>query len=103
MVCFRLHTVYVIALIKSNEKKLLDLISSVSSKRSSKLKVRFILPVTIRKHFSLLQTIEDINVGLVRMYVMPYRISWIIFTSDLVISYTDKLLVFRWVQILLLL
>ena len=41
--------------------------------------------------------------GLVRMYVAHYRISWIIFISDLVISYTDKLLVFRRVQIGLLL
>ena len=55
------------------------------------------------KSFSLLQTIEDINFGVVRMYVTPYRISWIIFTSDLVISYTDKLLVFRLVQNVLLL
>ena len=61
------------------------------------------MPVTIRKDFSLLQTIEGINFGLVRMYVTPYRISWIILTSDLVINYTDKLLVFRWVQIVLLL
>ena len=67
------------------------------------MKVRCILPVTIRKRFSLLQTIEDINVGHVSMYVTPYHIFWIIFTSDLVISYTDKLLVFRWVQIVLLL
>ena len=67
------------------------------------MKVRFILPVTIRKRFSLIQTIEDINWGLVRMYVMPYRIFWIIFTSDLVISYTYKLLVFQWEQIVLLL
>ena len=37
--------------------------------------------------------------GLVRMYVTPYRVFWIIFTSDLVISDTDTLLVFRWVQI----
>ena len=29
----------------------------------------FILPVMIRKRFSLLQTIEDIHFGLVRMYV----------------------------------
>ena len=50
--------------------------------RSSRMKVRFILPVSIRKRFSLLQTIEDIHFGLVRMYVTPYRISWIIFTSD---------------------
>ena len=76
---------------------------SVPSKRSSKMKVRFILPVTIRTRFSLLETIEDINFGFVRMYMTPYRISWIIFTSDLILSDTDKLLVFRLVQILLLL
>ena len=52
------------------------------------MKVRFILPVTISKRFSLLQTTEGINFGLVRMYVTPYRIFWIIFTSDLAISYT---------------
>ena len=65
------------------------------------MKVRFILPVMIRKRVSLLQTIEDINFGLVRMYVTPYPL--VKFTSDLVISYTDKLLVYRWVQIVLLL
>ena len=54
-------------------------------KRYSKMKVRFILPVTNRKRFSFLQIIEDINFGLVRINVTPYRISWIIFTSDLVI------------------
>ena len=58
------------------------------------MKVRVILPVTIRKRFSLLRTIEGINFGLVRMYVTPYRFLWKIFTSDLVISYTDRLLVF---------
>ena len=63
------------------------------------MKVHFILSVTIGKRFSLLQTIEDIHFGLVRMYVTPYLIFWIIFTSDLVISYTDKLLVFQWVQL----
>ena len=55
------------------------------------MKVRFVLPVTIRKHFSLRQTKEDINCGLFRMHVTHYRISLIIFTSDLVIRYTDKL------------
>ena len=64
--------------------------------------VRFILPVTMRKRFSLLQTIVGINFGLVRIYVTPYRIFLIIFPSDLVISYTDELLVFRLVQIVLL-
>ena len=33
----------------------------------------------IRKRFSLLQGIEDINFGLVRMHETPYGISWIIF------------------------
>ena len=67
------------------------------------MKVHFILLATIEKRFSLLQTIEDIHFGLVRMYVTHYHIFWIIFTSDFVISYTDRLLVFRWVQIVLLL
>ena len=84
------------------KEKLLNLIEP-AFKRSSKMNVRFILPATIRKHFPLLQTIAGINFGLARMYMTPYRIFWIIFTSELVISYTDKLLVFRWVQIVLLL
>ena len=46
---------------------------------------------------------RGINFGLVRMYVTPYRISGIIFTLDLVTSYTEKLVVFRWIQIVLLL
>ena len=33
-----------------------------------------------------------INFGFVRMYVTHYRTFWIIFTSDLVISYIDKML-----------
>ena len=70
------------------KEKLLDLIER-AFKKSSKMKVRFILPVTIRKRFLLLQTIEDLNFGLVRMFVTLFRISWIIFTSDLVISYTN--------------
>ena len=40
------------------------------------MKVRVNLPVTIRKRFSLLRTIEGINFGLVRMYVTPYRFFW---------------------------
>ena len=60
----------------------------------------------IRKRFSLRKTIiEDITFGLVRMYVTPYRFSWTIhvFILGLALSYTDKLLVFQWVQITLLL
>ena len=43
------------------------------------------------------------KLGLVRIYVTPYRLFWIKLTSDLVISYTlsDKLLVIPWVQIAL--
>ena len=44
-----------------------------------------------------------ITFGLFRMYVTPYRFSWTIFILGLALSYTDKLLVFRWVQIVLLL
>ena len=33
------------------------------------------------------------------MCVTPNRISWIILTLDLVLNYTNKLLVFRWTQI----
>ena len=40
---------------------------------------------------------------LVRMYVTPYRFSWTFSILDLALNYTDKLLIFRWVQIVLLL
>ena len=84
-------------LIKEN---FLDLIERNFYKR----KVSYTLLVMIRKRFSLLQTIiEDITFGLVKMYVTPYRFSWTIFILGLALSYTDKLLVFRWVQIVLLL
>ena len=41
----------------------------------------------IRRRFSLLHTIEAICFGLVRMYMRPCRIFWIIFTLDLVLSF----------------
>ena len=82
------------------KEKLLDLIERTFYKR----KVSYTLLVMIRKRFSLRQTIiEDITFGLVRMYVTPYRFSWTIFMLGLALSYTDKLLVFRWVQIVFLL
>ena len=69
-----------------------------------KRKLSYTLPVMIRKRFSLRKTIiKDITFGLVRMYVTPYRFSWTIFILGLALSYTDKLLVFRWVNIVLLL
>ena len=82
------------------KEKLLDLIEQTIYKK----KVSYSLLVMIRKRSSLLQIIiEDIIFGLVRMYVTPYRFSWTIFIFDLALSYTDKLLVFRWVQTVLLL
>ena len=82
------------------KEKLLDLIERTFYKR----KVTITLLVMIRKRFSLLQTIiEDITFGFVRMYVTPYRFSWTMFILGLALSYTNKLLVFRWVQIVLLL
>ena len=62
----------------------------------------YTLFVMIRKRFSLRKTIiKDINFGLVRMYVTPYRFSWTIFILGLALSYTDKMVVFRCVQIVL--
>ena len=37
------------------------------------------------------------------VYVTPYRFSWTIFILGLALSYTDKLLVFLWEQIVLFL
>ena len=80
------------------KEKLLDLIKRTFYKKEGD----YTLLVMIIKRFSLRKTIiKDINVGLVRMYVTPYRFSWIIFILGLALSYTDKLLVFRWVQIVL--
>ena len=61
--------------------------------------VHFIWPVMTEKRFSLPLTKADIHFGHVRMYATPYPISLIIFILDSEPSYTDKLLEFRWVQI----
>ena len=91
-----LYTTFPHNLIK---EKLIDLIELTFYKKEGKL----YLVCNDKKAFSLLQTIEDITFGLVRMYVTPYRFSWTTFILGLALSYTDKLLVFRWVQIVLLL
>ena len=74
------------------KEKLLDLFELVFNKIFNN-EVALYLACKEKKRFSLLQTIEDIKFGLVKMYVKPYRISWIIFTSHFEISFTDKLLV----------
>ena len=82
------------------KEKLLDLIEWTFYKKEGKL----YLACYDKKTFfiSADHYIEDITFDLVRMYVTPYRFSWTIFIIDLAISYTDKLLVFRWLQIVLL-
>ena len=85
-------------LIKEN---LLDLIERTFYKKEGK---QYLACNDKKAFFSLLQTIiEDITFGLVRMYVTPYRFSWTVFILGLTLSYTDNFLVFRWVQIVLLL
>ena len=67
------------------KEKLLDLIELTFYKQEG-------------KRFSLRQTIkEDITFSLVRMYVTPYRFTWTILILGFALSYTDELLVFRWV------
>ena len=61
------------------------------------------MPVTKDRLSSLLETQNEINLGLVKTFVKPQCIFWIIFILDLALSYTDELLVFRWVLIVLLL
>ena len=78
--------------------KLLDLIEW-TFKRALKTMVHFIWPVMTEKLFLLPLTKGDIHFGHVRMYSMPYPISWIIFIFDLEPSYTEKLLESRWVPI----
>ena len=59
--------------------KLLDLIEH-AFKNFYKNEGTLYLACNDKKAFSLLQTIEDIHFGLVKMYVTPYRIFWVLFT-----------------------
>ena len=78
------------------KEKLLDLIERTFYKKEGKL----YLACNDMKAFSLRKTvIKDINFGLFRIYVTPYRFSWTIFILGLALSYTDKLLVFRWYKL----
>ena len=54
--------------------------------------VHFIWPKMTEKLFSLPLTKVDIHFGHVRMYAMPYPISWIISILDSESSYTETLL-----------
>ena len=80
------------------KETLLDLIEW-TFKRALETMVHLIWPVMTEKLFSLPLTKVDIHFGHIRMYAMPYPISWIIFILDLDASCTGKLLEFRWVQI----
>ena len=80
------------------KEKLLDLIERTFYKKEGELYLACNDKKALRKTIIIL---KDNNFGLVRMYVTPYRFSWTIFILGLALSYTDKLLVFRWVQIVL--
>ena len=97
---YDLSTLYTTLAHNLIKEKLIDLIKQTFYKKEGK----HTLLVRIRMRFSLGKTIiKDITFGLVRMYVTPYRFFWTIFILGLALSYTDKLLVFQWVQIALLL
>ena len=59
------------------------------------------LPVAKDRLSSLLKTHSDVDFGLARTSVGPWCTFWMIFILDLALSYADKLLVFRWVLIVL--
>ena len=59
------------------------------------------LPVAGDGLISLLGARSDVDFGLAGASVRPWYAFWIIFILDLALSYTDKLLVFRWVLIVL--
>ena len=61
--------------------------------------VHYIWPVMTEKLFPLPLTKVDIHLDHVRMYATPHPISWMLFILESKPSYTDKLLEFRWVQI----
>ena len=81
--------------------ELADLLSSQGNGIIAVTEVHLILPVTKDRLSSLLKTQNDINFGLAKTSVKPKYTFWIIFILDLALSYTDKLLVFRWVLIVL--
>ena len=81
------------------KEKLLDLIGRIFNKKEGITKLY--LACNNKKAFSLLQTIiEDITCQNV---CDASSLLFEIFILDLALSYTDKLLVFRWIQIALLL
>ena len=80
------------------KEKLLDLIERTFYKKEGEL---YLACNDKNAFFTSKTIIKDINLGLVRMYVTPYRFSWTISILGLALKYTDKLLVFRWVQIVL--
>ena len=96
------YTLYTTLPHNLKKEKLLDLIERTFYEKEGEL----YLACNDKKAFFTSKTIiKDINFGLVRMYVRPYRFSWTIFVLGLAPSYTtnrtDKLFVFRWVQIVL--
>ena len=80
------------------KEKLLDLIERTFYTKEGEL---YLACNDKKAFFTSKDHYKGYQLGLVRMYVTPYRFSWTIFILGLALSYTDKLLVFRWVQIVL--
>ena len=82
------------------KEKLIDLIERTFYKMEGKL---YLACNDEKAFFTSADHYRGYHLGLIRMYVTPYRFSRTIFILGLALSYTEKLLVFRWVQIVLLL
>ena len=82
------------------KEKLIDLIEWTLYKKEGKL---YLACNDKKAFFTSADYYKGYHLWSCQMYVTPYRFSWTIFILGLALSYTDKLLVFRWVQIVLLL
>ena len=94
---YDLSTLYTICTHNLIKATLLDSIERIFKK---KLKTEGTLYIACNDKKAFFTPSDHRGFGLVRMYVMPCRIFWMLFTLDLVLSYTDKLLVFRLVHII---
>ena len=82
------------------KEKLIDLIERTFYKKEGEL---YLACNDKKAFFTSKDHYKGYHLWSCRMYVTPYRFSWTIFILGLALSYTDKLLVFRWVLIVLLL
>ena len=82
------------------KEKLLDLIERTFYEKEGKL---YLACNDKKAFFTSAEHYRGYHLWSCQNVVTPYRFSWTIFILGLALSFTDKLLVFRWVQIVLLL